>query len=78
MREAYYLQLTQFESIAKRKLRGDQLTEDRRIEISGQDLRDGRRASQLLDFGLGTVGSRQQPVVRGSFPVGYAASGHVL
>ena len=37
--EAYYLQRTRFESIAERKLRRRQLTEDGNVEISGQDLR---------------------------------------
>jgi hypothetical protein len=37
--EAYYLQRTRFESIAERKLRRCQLTEDGNVEISGRDLR---------------------------------------
>ena len=37
--EAYYLQRTRFESIAERKLRRRQLTEDGNVEISGRDLR---------------------------------------
>ena len=37
--EAYYLQRTRFESIAERKLRRRQLTEDENVEISGRDLR---------------------------------------
>jgi hypothetical protein len=37
--EAYYLQRTRFESIAERKLRRCQLTEDGDIEISGRDVR---------------------------------------
>jgi hypothetical protein len=37
--EAYYLQRTRFESIAERKLRRRQLTEDGNMEISGHDLR---------------------------------------
>ena len=36
---AYYLQRTRFESIAERKLRRRQLTEDGNVEISGRDLR---------------------------------------
>ena len=36
--EAYYLQRTRFESIAERKLRQRQLTEDWNVEISGRDL----------------------------------------
>jgi len=37
--EAYYLQRTRFESIAQRKLRRRQLSEDGNVEISGRDLR---------------------------------------
>jgi hypothetical protein len=37
--EAYYLQRTRFESIADRKLRRRQLTEDGNVEIRGRDLR---------------------------------------
>jgi hypothetical protein len=37
--EAYYLQRTRFESIAERKLRRRQLTEDGNVEIGGRDLR---------------------------------------
>jgi hypothetical protein len=37
--EAYYLQQTRFESIAERKLRRRQLTEDGNVEICGPDLR---------------------------------------
>ncbi len=39
--EAYYLQRTRFESIAERKLRRRQLTEDGNVEISGRDVREG-------------------------------------
>ena len=39
--EAYYLQRTRFESIAERKLRRRQLTEDGNVEISGRDVRNG-------------------------------------
>jgi Protein of unknown function (DUF1488) len=39
--EAYYLQRTRFETIAERKLRRRQLTEDGNVEISGRDLREG-------------------------------------
>ena len=42
--EAYYLQRARFESIAERKLRGRQLTEDGNVEISGRDLREGSAA----------------------------------
>ena len=38
--DAYYLQGTRFESIAERKLRRRQLTEDGNVEISGRDLRE--------------------------------------
>jgi hypothetical protein len=37
--EAYYLQRTRFESIAERKLRRRQLTEDGNVETSGRDFR---------------------------------------
>ena len=37
--EAYYLQRTRFESIAERKLRRRQLTEDGNVEITGRDFR---------------------------------------
>jgi hypothetical protein len=37
--EGYYFQRTRFESIAERKLRRRQLTEDGNVEISGRDLR---------------------------------------
>jgi len=37
--EAYYLRRTRFESIAERKIRRRQLTEDGNVEISGRDLR---------------------------------------
>jgi hypothetical protein len=37
--EAYYLQRTRFESIAERKLRRRQLTEDGNVEISERDVR---------------------------------------
>jgi hypothetical protein len=37
--EAYYLQRTRFESIAERKLRRRQLTDDGNVEISGRDFR---------------------------------------
>jgi len=36
--EAYYPQRTLFESIAERKIRRRQLTDDGNVEISGQDL----------------------------------------
>jgi hypothetical protein len=37
--EAYYLQRTRLESIAERKIRRRQLTEDGNVEIGGRDLR---------------------------------------
>jgi len=39
--EAYYLQRTRFESIAERKIRRRQLSEDGNVDISGRDLREG-------------------------------------
>jgi hypothetical protein len=47
--EAYYLQRARFESIAERKLRRRQLTEDGNVEISGRDLR-GYAGSQHGQF----------------------------
>src|SRR5437667_690372 len=38
--EAFYLQQMRFESIAERKLRRRQLTDDDKVEISGRDLRE--------------------------------------
>ena len=46
--EAYYLQRTRFESIAERKLRQRQLTEDGNVEISGRDVGDGSAAARAL------------------------------
>ena len=40
--EAYYLQRTRFETIAERKLRRRQLTDDGNVEITGRDLREKR------------------------------------
>jgi hypothetical protein len=45
--EAYYLQRTRFESIAERKLRRRQLTEDGNVEISGRDVREGSALGAL-------------------------------
>ena len=42
--EAYRLQRTRFESIAERKLRRRQLTEDGNVEIIGRDLRYQKEA----------------------------------
>ena len=42
--EAYYLQRTRFESIAERKLRTRQLTDDGNVEITGRDLRESSAA----------------------------------
>ena len=42
--ETYYLQRTRFESIAERKVRQRQLTDDGNVEISGRDLCGARRA----------------------------------
>ena len=38
--EAYYLQRTRLDSIAERKLRRRQLTDDGNVEITGRDLRE--------------------------------------
>ena len=38
--EAYYLERMRLESIAERKLRRRQLTEDGNVEITGRDLRE--------------------------------------
>jgi hypothetical protein len=49
--EVYYLQRTRFESIAERKLRRRQLTEDGNVEITGRDVReraDGEPAATRL------------------------------
>jgi hypothetical protein len=46
--EAYYLQRTLFESIAERKLRRRQLTEDGNVEISGRDLRENAKPNISL------------------------------
>lgn len=43
--EAYYLQRTRFETIAERKLRRRQLTEDGNVEITGRDLRESPTAA---------------------------------
>jgi hypothetical protein len=45
--EAYYLQRTRFESIAERKLRRRQLTEDGNVEITGRDLRERAMAAPV-------------------------------
>ena len=42
--EAYYLQRARFETIAERKLRRRQLTDDGNVEITGRDLREKRVA----------------------------------
>jgi hypothetical protein len=39
--EAYYVQRTRFETVAERKLRRRQLTEDGNVQISRRDLREG-------------------------------------
>jgi hypothetical protein len=43
--EAFYLQRTRFESIAERKLRRRQLTEDGNVEITWRDLRESSSAA---------------------------------
>ena len=48
--EAYYLERTRVESIAERKLRRRQLTEDGNVEITGRDLRgDIQRRLEVRD-----------------------------
>jgi hypothetical protein len=47
--EAYYLQRTRFESIAERKLRRRQLTEDGNVEISGSDVRGDNSSMSIED-----------------------------
>src|ERR1700756_5735787 len=46
--EAYYLQRTRFESIAERKLRRRQLTEDGNVEISERNLREVHLKAQPI------------------------------
>lgn len=46
--EAYYLRRTTFESMAEKKLRRRQLTEDGNVEITGRDLRDGSGGRQAV------------------------------
>jgi hypothetical protein len=45
--ETYYLQRTKFESIAERKLRRRQLSEDGNVEISGRDFREGSPSTSM-------------------------------
>ena len=53
--EAYYLRRTTFESIAEKKLRRRQLTENGHVEITGRDLRDGSAALQAFAGYRGTL-----------------------
>ena len=41
--EAYHLQRTRLELVVERKLRRRQLTEDGNVEITGRDLREGKK-----------------------------------
>jgi hypothetical protein len=53
--EAHYLQRPRFESIAERKLRRQQLTEDRNVEIGGRDFREAPaqlRDATMISFDL--------------------------
>src|SRR5215471_3708273 len=50
--EAYYLQRTRFESIAERKLRRRQLTDDGNVEISERDVREMPDASKKNRLGV--------------------------
>jgi|SRR6516164_5938183 hypothetical protein len=52
--EAYYLQRTRFETIAERKLRQRQLTDDGNVEITGRDFRKGA-AVQLSRFATAAI-----------------------
>ena len=58
--EAYYLQRTRFESIAERKLRRRQLSEDGNVEISGRDLRPNRHLPAAGDA-LRLLGAELEP-----------------
>ena len=49
--EAYYLQRIRFESIAERKIRRRQLTQDGNVEISGRDFARGFPAAEHLSPG---------------------------
>ena len=52
--ETYYLQRTRFETIAERKLRQRQLTDDGNVEITGRDFRKGA-AVQLSRFATAAI-----------------------
>jgi hypothetical protein len=52
--EAYYLQRTRFETIADRKLRHRQLTEDGNVEISARDLRERSRKRPVSQIRFGS------------------------
>jgi hypothetical protein len=53
--EAYYLQRTRFESIAERKIRRRQLTEDGNVEISGRDFAINGKSRRLPGISQTTV-----------------------
>jgi hypothetical protein len=74
--EAYYLQRTRFESIAERKLRRRQLTEDGNLEITWRDLRDGSRASQTVTAIKHTM--KQFGLVLACLPMMLAGCGSVV
>ena len=65
--EAYYLQRTRFESIAERKLRRRQLTEDGNVEIS-----DGTCAEPQVETGPSARGASQIDPIE-PMPVGIAS-----
>jgi Protein of unknown function (DUF1488) len=74
--EAYYLQRTRFESIAERKLRRRQLTEDGNVEITGRDLRDGSRARHTATAIKHTM--KQLGLVLACLPMLLAGCGSVV
>ena len=74
--EAYYLQRTRFESIAERKLRRRQLTEDGNVEISGRDfpvspgghIRRKRRKTRRSLSSAAAIGRRSRSSMANTTP----------
>ncbi len=62
--DAYYLQRTQFESIAERKLRRRQLAEDGNVEISRAGLALGAKSRRLPGLPQTTAIEPQRSLVR--------------
>jgi hypothetical protein len=58
--EAYYLQRTRFESIAERKLRRRQLTEDGNVEITGLMFAHGQMLASGIDWAKSRDGIRDR------------------